>query len=153
MVNRLGLRMKKNKSILAVCLSVLIACPVMAETYIVQSGDSLWKIAVKTKPQNVTVHQMIAAIHEINSSELGADIGNIMPGMELQIPTGDAALNANSKYATQLLDGTKSSGFLSTRNTRIDSIQKQISRIESEIDDTIEAMKTSQESFDLMALE
>ena len=145
--------MTMNKSILSLCLSVLLASQAMAETYIVQSGDSLWKIADKTKPQNVTVHQMIAAIHESNSSVLGADIGNIKPGMELQIPSGDDALNANSKYATQLLGGAKGQGSPSTRNIRIDSIQKQISRIENEIDDTIEAMKISQESFKEMNLQ
>jgi Tfp pilus assembly protein FimV len=144
--------MTTNRTILSVCLSVLWASQAMAQTYIVQSGDSLWKIADKTKSQNVTVHQMIAAIHGSNSSVLGADIGNIKPGMELEIPTGEAAFNANSKYATQLLGGTKGQGFPSTRNIRIDSIQKKISQIENEIDDTIEAMKTSQESFDLMVL-
>lgn len=131
-------------------LTAVLATPAIAQTYTVKSGDSLWKIAEKTKAENVTVHQMIAAIHESNSSLLGADIGNIKPGMELVIPSESAVSNASSKHATQLLAGTGSTSSTPTRNTRIDSIQKQISLIESEINETIEALKTSQNSFDAM---
>lgn len=142
--------MKIRKSFISIVFGALLVSPVIAETYIVQSGDSLWKIAEKTKTQDVTVHQMIAAIHESNSSLLGADIGNIKPGMELIIPSESAASNANSKHATQLLGGTESPSTTPTRNTRIDSIQKQVSLIEKEIDVTIDAIKTSQEGFKSM---
>lgn len=131
-------------------LTAVLATPAIAQTYTVKSGDSLWKIAEKTKAENVTVHQMIAAIHESNSSLLGADIGNIKPGMELVIPSESAVSNASSKHATQLLGGSGSTSSTPTRNTRIDSIQKQISHIESDIHETIEALKTSQNSFDAM---
>ena len=131
-------------------LTAALATPAIAQTYTVKSGDSLWKIAEKTKTQDVTVHQMIAAIHENNSSLLGADIGNIKPGMELIIPDEASVSNADSKHATQLLGGTGDPSSTSTRNTRIDSIQKQISHIENEIHETIEALTTSQDSFDAM---
>lgn len=131
-------------------LTSVLATPAIAQTYTVKSGDSLWKIAEISKAENVTVHQMIAAIHESNSSLLGADIGNIKPGMELVIPSGSAVTNANSKHATQLLGGTRNTSSTLARNARIDSIEKQISRIENEIDETLEALTSSQESFDTM---
>jgi FimV-like protein len=131
-------------------LTAALATPAIAQTYTVKSGDSLWKIAEKTKAQNVTVHQMIAAIHESNSSLLGADIGNIKPGMELVIPSESAVSNASSKHATQLLAGTVSQSSTSTRTARIDSIHKQISRIETEINQTVKAIEASQYGFEQM---
>lgn len=134
------------KKALIVPLLLIVSLPGISlanEIYVVQSGDSLWKIAVKTKAPDVTVLQMIAAIHEQNSAALGADIANIKPGMKLSIPTNTVASNANSQYAEQLLGGSPSSGSTLTRNDRIDMIQKQISRIEKDIDQTIDAMKAS----------
>ncbi|WP_292411747.1 MULTISPECIES: type IV pilus assembly protein FimV [unclassified Methylophaga] len=142
--------MRIGRSFVSILFTAMLASPAIAQTYTVQAGDSLWKIAEKTKAHDVTVHQMIAAIHENNSALLGADIGNIKPGMELAIPSQTAASNASSKHATQLLSGTGSPFSTPTRNTRIDSIQKKISHIENEIEDTIEALTTSQDSFDAM---
>ena len=42
----------------------LFASAASSQTYTVKNGDSLWKIASKTKTSNVTIHQMIAANHE-----------------------------------------------------------------------------------------
>lgn len=142
--------MKFKTNFISIVITVLLSSPAIAQTYTVQPGDSIWKIAEKTKTQDVTVHQMIAAIHESNSSLLGADIASIKPGMELIIPDEASVSNADSKHATQLLAGTVSQSSTSTRTARIDSIQKQISRIESEINETIESLSSSQESFKAM---
>jgi nucleoid-associated protein YgaU len=53
-----------------------------SEIYVVQKGDSLWKIAVKTLGSG-PAHRRI---HQANLDVLGADGNRLSPGMRLRIP-------------------------------------------------------------------
>ena len=126
----------------------LFASAVSSQTYTVKNGDSLWKIAAKTKTSNVTIHQMIAAIHEKNAAVLGADIGSIVPGMVLDLPLETEVSLARDKDAEYLLiESSKQTTSISIK-TQIDSIEKHIAQIETQINVAIESLKASNAGFE-----
>lgn len=144
--------MEKYKfHIQAILLLVIASNSALAETYVVQSGDSLWKIAASLKTPDTSIHQMIAAIHSKNTNVLGNDIGTIKPGMVLQIPTSHEAMAADSKSATVLLStGVEQSKTQMTRNERINNIHIKIAGIEKQVQGTLEALQASNTAYQSM---
>ena len=62
------------------------------ETVVVQSGDSLWRIAAQHLPDGATRGEVTAAWpkwYDLNSDIIGADPGLILPGQELLKPAGN----------------------------------------------------------------
>lgn len=131
------------KSVIAATLMILSA-PVLAESYTVQSGDSLWKIANQFSNGEVSTHKMIASIHEANSSVLGGDINTIRPGMVLDIPDAVDASHADSSVATRLL----SRGHVSSYNqAQADALILKIENIEAEINQAIQDASNTKQTF------
>lgn len=127
------------KSVISAILMIL-STSVLANTYTVQPGDSIWKISNQFSNGKVSTHKMIASIHEANSTVLGGNINNIRPGMVLDIPDAAAASQADSSVATRLLSG----GHVSTNHQaqaqalilKIDKIKKQINQTVKDIEAT-----------------
>lgn len=127
----------------ALITTALLAMPitVLAGTYTIQPGDTMWQVAAKHTQGQVTTHQMLAAIHELNSAKLGANIDNVPAGLTLDIPTLDAAAAANSSHATALLSGNsirsnQSAAQAQALMLKIDNIQKQINQTVKDIEAT-----------------
>lgn len=122
------------KSVIAATL-IIISTPVFAQSYKVQSGDSLWKIANQFRNGEVSTHKMIASIHETNNSVLGSDINTIRPGMVLDIPDAVDASQADSFVATRLLSGSHVSTY---NQAQADPLILKIENIEAEIKQAIQ---------------
>ena len=91
---------------------------------------------------------MIAAIHEKNAAVLGADIGSIVPGMVLDLPLETEVSLARDKDAEYLLiESSKQTTSISIK-TQIDSIEKHIAQIETQINVAIESLKASNAGFE-----
>jgi pilus assembly protein FimV len=53
---------------------------------IVQRGDTLWVIADRTRPNGVTINQMMIAIYRANPDAFGGNINLLRAGASLQLP-------------------------------------------------------------------
>lgn len=91
--------MKKKFLLTAVAACVLSFCLAVAAaadySYTVVSGDSLWKIAVKTQ---VGVSELISANSQLANPDL------IYPGETLRIPSVDSAVRAYEKEVVRLVN-------------------------------------------------
>ncbi len=57
--------------------------------YRVRSGDTLWRIATRSRPAGVTVQQMVNAIHRDNPRAfIGGDVNRMLAGAVLRLPQG-----------------------------------------------------------------
>lgn len=132
------------KSVIVATLMILSA-PVLAESYTVKSGDSLWKIANQFSNGDVSTHKMIASIHEANSSVLGGDINTIRPGMVLDIPDAVYASHADSSVATRLL----SVGHVSTNHqAQAQELIQKIDKIQNQINQTVKDIEATRTAFE-----
>jgi len=76
----------------------------MATTYIVQPGDSLWKIAVKYQ---VGISELVAANPQITNPNL------IYPNQKINIPQQNTQANALENQVVQLVNNERTSRGLS----------------------------------------
>lgn len=118
----------------------------MADSYIVKPGDNMWKIASTYTQGKVTTHQMIAAIHEMNSSQLGNDLDNIHAGMKLEIPSIEMASGADSSKATSLL--ARNSEGASVNKAQAEAILHKINNIEKEINQVMSDIESTKMTFE-----
>ncbi len=66
--------------------------PTSGQTYTVQAGDTLSKIANQAKPTTVSLDQMLAALYQTNqSSFVNGNINRLQKGVVLQMPAEGAA--------------------------------------------------------------
>ncbi|MCB1668543.1 MAG: hypothetical protein KDI24_09305 [Pseudomonadales bacterium] len=92
--------------------------PVLAggEEYRVSSGDSLWGIARRARPEGASIHQTMAAIHQLNTSAfINGDINLLKSGHVLRLPQGSDINQADSgNVLNQLATDTSSYAASST---------------------------------------
>ena len=127
-------------------LSLMISFPAWAKSYEVKPGDNLWNIASRYTEGKVTTHQMIAAIHDLNSNKLGSSLDNIYAGMKLEIPSIEMASEAQSAKATNLLAGNP--GVSSVDTAQAEAILLKINNIESEIHQVMSDIESSKAAFE-----
>ena len=74
------------------------------DSYAVQPGDSLLKIAQATRPEGVSTAQMMVAIYRANEDAFaGASMDRLKGGRTLKIPDRDAAATVTADEARQLV--------------------------------------------------
>ncbi len=74
------------------------------DSYAVQPGDSLLKIAQATRPEGVSTAQMMVAIYRANEDAFGGgSMDRLKGGRVLKIPDRDAAAAVTSDEARQLI--------------------------------------------------
>jgi pilus assembly protein FimV len=72
--------------------------------YEVAQGDTLFRIAGKTRPPGVTLHQMVLALYRANPDAfLDGNINQLVVGRTLTIPTRDAVLAVDAAKAAEEL--------------------------------------------------
>ena len=72
--------------------------------YTVQSGDSLTSIAARTKANDVSLEQMLAALYSSNESAFpGGDINRLKTGQILKVPESSAARELSASEARRIL--------------------------------------------------
>ena len=70
--------------------------------YRVRSGDTLWRIATRSRPAGVTVQQMVNAIHRDNPRAfIGGDVNRMLAGVVLRLPQGSDVGTLSAAGATQ----------------------------------------------------
>jgi len=126
-------------------LSLIISFPASAKSYEVKPGDNLWNIASRYTEGKVTTHQMIAAIHDLNSSKLGNSLDSIYAGMKLEIPSIEMASGADSSKATSLL--ARNSEGASVNKAQAEAILHKINNIEKEINQVISDIQSTKTAF------
>jgi pilus assembly protein FimV len=73
------------------------------DTYAVQPGDSLLKIAQATRPEGVSNAQMMVAIYRANEDAFAGSMDRLKGGRTLKIPDRDAAAAVTSEEARELI--------------------------------------------------
>jgi len=73
------------------------------DTYAVQPGDSLLKIAQAMRPDGVSNAQMMVAIYRANEDAFAGSMDRLKGGRTLKIPDRDAAAAVTSDEARQLI--------------------------------------------------
>lgn len=83
-----------------------------ADTYTVDSGDSLWTIAERTRPStDVPVPQMMVAIQRANEAAfVNNDINRLLSGRVLRIPDQREVARVDTAEALALVSGQSASG-------------------------------------------
>ena len=142
--------MNKLLKLLILC-TILPAGVALADTYTVKSGDSLWRIAERTKSPEISTHRMIAAIHAANTGVLGEDIGNLRPGMVLEIPAAEKAAYADSSEATRLLAGD--SHISAATATKAQALIHKIDNIQQQINQTMKDIEATQTAFEASSIQ
>jgi pilus assembly protein FimV len=90
---------------LACSLALFALAPVPATaqapaTYEVARGDTLFRIAGKTRPQGATVFQMIVALYRANPDAfVGGNINQLEVGRVLSIPSGESVMSMDAAQA------------------------------------------------------
>ncbi|MBS0335595.1 MAG: hypothetical protein JSS40_02035 [Proteobacteria bacterium] len=76
----------------------------VASAYEVARGDTLFRIAGKTRPPGVTLHQMVLALYRANPDAfLDGNINQLVVGRTLAIPSRDAVLAVSPAQAAEEL--------------------------------------------------
>jgi pilus assembly protein FimV len=58
------------------------------ERYTVAQDDTMWSIAARSRPEGVSVKDMLAGIQHFNSAQFaGGDMGNVKAGSEIYLPS------------------------------------------------------------------
>ena len=97
----------------------------------VQEGETLWDIAYKIRPSNVSRLRMMRAIHLRNSSSFRSNNINLLKeGSVLEIPT-------NAKEVSQFIRGTAPDTSVSKKG------QEELEEVRSELADVIDELKQS----------
>jgi pilus assembly protein FimV len=73
------------------------------DTYAVQPGDSLLKIAQATRPEGVSNAQMMVAIYRANEDAFAGSIDRLKGGRTLKIPDRDTAAAVTPEEARELI--------------------------------------------------
>lgn len=80
-------------------------------TYEVKKGDTLNKIAAQTKPEGVTLQQMLAALYRANPDAfVGNNMNRLRAGRILNVPEKEAAAGMDAEEARRLV-ASQSSDF------------------------------------------
>ena len=80
------------------------AAAAIPPTYEVAKGDTLFRIAGKTRPPGITLNQMVLALYKANvDAFLGGNINQLLVGKMLKVPGAEAATADDPAQATQQL--------------------------------------------------
>jgi pilus assembly protein FimV len=78
--------------------------PPIPATYEVAKGDTLFRIAGKTRPPGITLNQMVLALYKANvEAFLEGNINQLLVGKTLKVPGAEAAAADDPVQATQQL--------------------------------------------------
>ncbi len=78
--------------------------PAIPATYEVAKGDTLFRIAGKTRPPGITLNQMVLALYKANvDAFLEGNINQLVVGKTLKVPGAEAAAADDPAQATQQL--------------------------------------------------
>lgn len=69
----------------------------------VEAAETLWSIATRIRPADVTVNQMMAALYEANPGAFDGNMNVLLRGATLTIPSRDALLARSPAEATALV--------------------------------------------------
>jgi pilus assembly protein FimV len=79
------------------------------QQYRVGEGESLWGIARQVRPEDASIHQTMAAIHQINPRAfINGDINMLKSGHVLRLPEGADVRNADGGDVARQLSGARS---------------------------------------------
>ncbi|RLA54705.1 MAG: hypothetical protein DRR42_00860 [Gammaproteobacteria bacterium] len=93
---------KKAESVVAPSARTGGAIAGRADTYRVQSGDTLWKIASRHRPYNSSVQQTMQAIYERNANAfINGNMNLLKKGAVLGLPDQDAVNAVDAEMAKQ----------------------------------------------------
>ena len=81
--------------------------------YQVASGDTLWGIARRSKPQGASIHQTMVAIHELNPRAfVRGDINLLKRGEILRLPAGSEINSSHSDAVADISQQTQSGALI-----------------------------------------
>lgn len=81
---------------------------IKGDAYRTKASDSLWKIANRSKPSNLSVQQMMEAIYQANPDAfVNQDMGQLKSGQDLKIPDAAEAMRLTGVEAKALVAADK----------------------------------------------